>query len=153
MCYFKNESDNNIIFSYPNIVLNKYFSCIEYINVNDKGEFGFIFFRTKNEKYPIYLFTEEMINYDNLKSRNDIYFNPKYVFHNYFALKEEIANYNFDNNANSDNPVLLKSSFVQYPICNCKSNIDNKEWNFMNIYNDYFCFCKGSSCLEEIQQK
>ena len=26
LCYFKNESDNNIIFSYPNIVLNKYFS-------------------------------------------------------------------------------------------------------------------------------
>ena len=148
LCYFKKENDNNIIYSYPNIVLNKYFSCIEYINVNDKGEFGFIFFRLKDENYPIYLFSEEIINYDNLKSRNDIYFNPQYVLHNYLALKKEI-----DNNAISNKPFLLKSSFVQEPICDFKSNIDkNDEWSFMNIYNEYFCFCKGSSCLKKNHQ-
>jgi len=147
LCYFKKDDDNNIIYSFPNIVLNKYFSCIEYINVNDKGEFGFIFFRTSNEYYPIYLFTEEMINYDNLKYRNDIYFDPKYVFHNYFALKEEIANNKFSDNSNSDKGLLLKSSFEKEPICNFKSKVNKNEWKFMNIYNEYFCFCRGSNCL------
>ena len=154
LCYFKNESDNNIIYSYPNIVLNKYFSCIEYININDKGEFGFIFEEPNNENYQIYLFTEEMVNYDNLESLNNIYFNQQYVFHNYFALKEEIAFYNNNDNANSDKPVLLKSSYIMEPICDFKSSINESNgWNFMNIYNDYFCFCKGSKCLKKTRQK
>ena len=152
-CYFKNESDNNIIYSYPNIINNKYFSCVEYIDINDKGEFGFIFYKTNSENYPIYLFTEEMINYDNLKSRNDIDFNPQYIFHNYYALKEEIASSNLDENPNTDKPLLLKSSFIMDPICNFKSSINkNNVWNFLNIYNDYFCFCIGSRCLKNIKQ-
>ena len=153
-CYFKNESENNIIYSYPSIILNKYFSCIEYININDKGEFGFIFYRTNYENYPIYLFTEEIINYDNLKSKNDIHFNPQYALHNYYALKEEISQYNYVDNANYDKPILLKSSFIMEPICDLKSIIyKNNNWNFMNLFNDYFCFCQGWSCLKNDQQK
>ena len=154
-CYYKNVSDNNIIYSYPNIFFNKYFSCLEYIGVNDKAEFGFIFFKSNSsENYSICLFSEEMINYDNLKNKKDIYFNHQYPLHNYYTLKEEIDSFNYDENKISDKPALLKSSFITEPICDFKSNINEKnQWNFMNIYNDYFCFCKGSSCLKNIFQK
>ena len=95
-----------------------------------------------------------MVNYDNLKSLNDIYFDPQYVFYNYFDLKEEITNYNYSDNGISDKPVLLKSSFIMEPICKFKSSINESNgWNFMNIYNDYFCFCKGSSCLNKSRKK
>ena len=95
-----------------------------------------------------------MVNYDNLKSLNDFYFDPQYVFYNYFDLKEEITNYNYSENGISDKPVLLKSSFIMEPICKFKSSINESNgWNFMNIYNDYFCFCKGSSCSNKSRKK
>lgn len=40
------------------------------------------------------------------------------------------------------------------PICDLKSIIyKNNNWNFMNLFNDYFCFCQGWSCLKNEQQK
>ena len=39
--------------------------------------------------------------------------------------------------------------YIQKPSCCTKSRIliDNNKWNFLNIYNHYFCFCRGDNCL------
>ena len=59
---------------------------------------------------------------------------------------------------NNDNKkiFLFKSSFIEAPNCFTKSEIaiKNNEWYFRNIYNNYFCFCKGTLCLfKKINQK
>ena len=53
-----------------------------------------------------------------------------------------------ENNKNETN-LLLKTSFIEAPNCFSKSEIaiKNNEWYYRNIYNNYFCFCKGSLCL------
>ena len=42
----------------------------------------------------------------------------------------------------------MKKSYISNPICSSKENaITFKNiWYFKNIYNHYFCFCKGKSC-------
>ena len=58
-------------------------------------------------------------------------------------------------NTKLNNSLKLKESYIQKPIYSTKSNIDKKnEWIFSNIYNEYFCFCKGKKCLfYEVPQK
>lgn len=52
--------------------------------------------------------------------------------------------------------ILLELSYIEWPICLLKREIailDNK-WYYRNIYNKYFCFCKGPLCIEsKINQK
>ena len=51
-----------------------------------------------------------------------------------------------------NNPVYLKSSFLQPPLCFLKGDIAQIEgrWYFKNIYESYLCFCKGESCINII---
>ena len=49
----------------------------------------------------------------------------------------------------------LKRAYYRYPLCNLKRIIAVKEdeWIYKNIYNHYFCFCKGDKCsISEITQ-
>ena len=43
----------------------------------------------------------------------------------------------------------MKSSFLKPPLFYLKRDIAQIEgkWNFNNIYNNYFCFCNGDSCI------
>ena len=43
----------------------------------------------------------------------------------------------------------MKSSFLKPPLFSLKREIAQIEgkWNFNNIYNNYFCFCNGDSCI------
>ena len=43
----------------------------------------------------------------------------------------------------------MKTSFIQPPLCNLKRDITLSEgrWYFNNIFDNYFCFCKGESCI------
>ena len=58
------------------------------------------------------------------------------------------------NTINSNN-IKLKKVYIQYPTISLKRNFsNNNNWIFKNVYNNYFCFCKGENCLNvEIQQK
>ena len=44
----------------------------------------------------------------------------------------------------------LKKSYMQYPLYPLKreNNLNQNQWKFENILNDYFCFCQGLKCLE-----
>jgi hypothetical protein len=43
----------------------------------------------------------------------------------------------------------FKKNFIKKPICNTIKNImpPNDEWKFLNIFNHYFCLCRGFNCL------
>ena len=48
----------------------------------------------------------------------------------------------------------MKKVFNEIPFYNTKLNFSTKFniWNFTNIYNHYFCFCKGFNCSYNINQ-
>lgn len=51
---------------------------------------------------------------------------------------------------------LLKKSFISQPKCFPKKNLNIKsnKWHFVNLFNYYFCFCKGTKCsYKKIVQK
>ena len=49
----------------------------------------------------------------------------------------------------------LKKSYLLEPFNILKRNFKNleNEWNFFNIFNEYFCSCKGKKCLKKIISK
>jgi CDP-glycerol glycerophosphotransferase (TagB/SpsB family) len=50
----------------------------------------------------------------------------------------------------------IKNSFICQPICSTKKNlnIELNQWYFINLFNYYFCFCKGINCsYKDIHQK
>ena len=60
-----------------------------------------------------------------------------------------------NNNNNLIEEKKLKKLYVTKPIYSLKRNFSNNydQWNFTNIFDEYFCFCKGSNCLNiEISQ-
>jgi CDP-glycerol glycerophosphotransferase (TagB/SpsB family) len=137
------ENDSGILIeSMPNINENKYFYCTEFIKINQPIEFGIKLLKKKEviEYKIIYFSNNKVINYNNFGYLNETNFN---IF---------IINYNFNQlikNLNSPH-FKLKKSYILPPYSFLKKDIatiDN-HWYFFNIYNNYFCFCKGNSCLE-----
>ena len=57
--------------------------------------------------------------------------------------------YNLIKNNKNGNNSHLKKLFIQFPNYISKYNIsvNENEWYFINIYNNYFCICKGENCL------
>ena len=55
------------------------------------------------------------------------------------------------NNETLNKQYRLKSSYIKYPLSDIKRNTVLKEgnWTFQNIYNNYFCFCKGQNCSSQ----
>ena len=149
ICQIKKIENGNYISSLANINLNKYFNCIEYININELVEFGILIYIEDEidnyyENKTFYYFNSEIINYNKIYFQNDIKFIPFLLEKQYISLIKESINYNFEKNKTQK----LKYSFIQKPIYKTKYNIniDDNNWNFTNIYNYYFCFCKGLNC-------
>ena len=155
-CYIKYNNSNNsgLIYSYPNIIQNKDFNCIEYFNLNETIEVGIIIYKNNNKKLKsIFLFTNKNIDYDNLINENNDKFNPEIINNEYNILNNEIKK-NLEQNTKTNKPLLLISSFIKEPNCLTKKRIikEKGHWYFFNIYNNYFCFCESSKCLHHINQ-
>jgi hypothetical protein len=130
ICYIELKNKNKIIYSYAGIVNNKYYNCIEFINLNENINCGIIFYQ--KSKYIMKYF-------------NPLILNKKYEIEaqqmNYIKLNENLK---------------LKNSYIKYPHCALKRNviINEIEWRFTNIFNHYYCLCKGYNCLSiKIPQK
>ena len=76
-----------------------------------------------------------MFNYFNLFNKNDKQFDPLIVNKKYLF-------YNTQKYINND--FKLQKSFTRIPKCFLKRNliVNNNEWRFENLFNEYFCFCK-----------
>ena len=142
------ELNKNIsIISLANIRNNKYFNCIELLNINEKIKFGIRIYNIIKSVtinyFTIFFFDEKIINYNNLLFKNDKEYNP-------IKLKKKSIrlNSNIYKQINKKHASLgLLKLFYKFPNFSIKSNLAkvNSFWYFKNIYNHFFCFCKFSS--------
>ena len=141
-CNIQEESYN--IDSLPNIASDKYFNCIEFFKIDDNIDLGIkIQLKNKTQKINIYHFSPKLINYNSLVNYNNTIFNPLILNNEYAEIMEA------SDREHNNQTLKLKKSYIQYPSMSLKRDavlIDN-EWNFKNIYNHYFCYCKGDQCM------
>ena len=136
---------NISIDSLANIKSNKYFNCIEFLNVNEKITLGIkIYNNIKNNiNNYILLFTYKYFNYNIMKFNIDKIFNFLIINHKFNSVLKKITNKKLKEN------FRLKNSYIQYPLYSLKRNCNiQKYWKFENIFGEYFCFCKEKKCLD-----
>ena len=152
ICYFKLIKSNISIYSLPNIYKNKYFSCSEIFKVNEKIKLGIKIYIIKEniEYFPINLFIQKKITYKELKYKNDSLFDPLVMIKNYYDLSKNM------NNKKINETLKFKKSYLQYPnfILKRHNALNENKWYFKNVFNNYFCFCRGEFCLKfNVSQK
>ena len=142
---FLNINKINIT-SLAGIENDKYFKCTEFFSLNESIEIGFFIYKTKTKKERILVnishFTHQNL-YNYKHNKNVIFDIPKNDCPSTsFSSKYENTNNNIDTNK-------LKKLYVSKPIFELKRNFENRNnyWIFANLFNEYFCFCKGSKCL------
>ena len=142
-CHFEVVDKNITIDSLAYIYKNKFFTCIEFFKINEKVKFGIKIKKGKNnECLNLYLFTEELFEYNKNISINDKIFSPNHLKKSHEVLLQMLKTEKLSQK------LRLKSIYIKYPLCALKRNLILKEgeWIFENIYNHYFCFCKGKKC-------
>ena len=136
------------IYSLAYIENDSYFKCTEFYNLNEHIKIGVIIYETPKTKnkivtnYTLFLIDKYLfkVKYND----NDIFNSTKIDYNYYFILSQ------FENNSSLIDNKKLKKLYYTKPINSLKREInDNKnKWNFLNIYNEFFCFCYGSDCLK-----
>ena len=151
--YIENNKNNITIYSLANIYNNQFFRCIKFFKLYQKEIFGINVLK-KYKKYYFnkyfFFFDSNKIKYNNINNNNKE-FNPLIINRLYMSLIHKIKN-----NKNETNSLNLKKSYIQYPIVFSKNNINItiNNWTFINIYNNYFCICRGKKCsYVKINQK
>lgn len=145
-CYLEIIESNNRINSIPNIYQNSLYKCTEFYNINEKIKIGIqinqtIYNEIDADKIQINFMEETTFNFNNYIYIKDKIFDFLILNNEYKALIEKIH----DNNINDS--LKLQKSYVKYPLCSLKRfSFQNKNWNYLNLYNEYFCFCEGLSC-------
>ena len=138
--------NNTVIYSLPQIEENTYFRCIEFSKLNEELKIGILIYKTRKndfikKKYKPYLIDKNIIKY---KSQIDDIFDSPKINYNYTFMLSLLRNNN--------SPIKLKKLkklYISKPICTLKRNVSkgNNRWHFINLFNEYFCFCRGLQCL------
>jgi len=139
-CHIELNNSNIIINSFPDIIENKNFKCIEYFNIHENIKFGIKLYEM-NEKeeeinnHIIYFFSGELFNYLNLHNKNDKVFDPLLINRKFI----------FKTARNINDNLKLQKTYTQVPKCLLKNNliINDNEWSFDNLFKEYFCFSKN----------
>ena len=130
---------------------NKYFNCIDIVNINVNAKFGIKIYQEKEniEFTTFYLFNETVISYKNLFYNNDNLFCSFLINQKYNYLNNKF------NEKNTNDSLKFQKSFSLYPhsILKYNSILDENKWYYRNIYNHYFCFCKGNNISEKNYKK
>lgn len=144
ICFLKINNYINI-YSLANIEEDRLFKCTEFLNLHENFHLGVIIYKIdkkgfiKND-YKLFYLNKRIFNYD---TKDDDIFNITKLVNQY--------NYSFNQSQNEDiiKESKLKQLYILKPFGNLKRNFINSEnnWNFLNIFNYYFCYCKGISCL------
>lgn len=145
ICYLNINNTFNI-HSLPKIEEDKYFKCIEFYRMNENITIGIIVYESDTNglikhNYSIY-------NINNFQF-NDYYQNDN-EFRSFTINKEYNLLYKMiQNNTTSFKSKNLKKLYISTPVFTLKRNSFNisNYWYFINIYNEYFCFCEGLNCL------
>ena len=155
-CY-NNDIKNNIGILYTaTIYQNHYFSCIDYLNLNESIQLGVMIYKKNKyiERYNISILNSYSIDYNNYTHKKDEKFDPL-ILTKIYNLNEIIKKANKTKYSKKD----FKNLFDSTPNFNIKKHLAQTEgiWYYKNIYNNIFCFCKysvNSKCLyKNINQK
>ena len=147
-CNMKIIEENNTIETFPSYYNNISLICTEYFELNEIVELGIKIYKKVQDIYQnvsyFYFFDNKNFNFSNLHFDNDNKFAPFKIKKEYIDLMNEIKNNN--------EKLTLKNSYIQNPFFNSKTRLqnDDNKWIFKNIYNQYFCFCKGLFCKKNI---
>ena len=154
-CIAKDIKKNISIFSFPTIVKNKFYKCIEYLKPNEHIKLGFSLYTINNyiEYFNKFLFIDEIINYNDLISMKDSEYDSCFQLDVYKKLENKIKINNREKNSIEN--LLLKQSYIRIPHFSIKFSIavNESSWYFKNIYNNYFCFCKSNKSFDCLYKK
>ena len=140
----KNSTNNPKIISLANIYNNQQIYCKEYLNIKEKVILGIKINIEKVGSFEKYFFHSNIIIFDNIHLENNK-FNP-FLIKRVLLIEKEFDDFKKKINSTFDNKSLkLKKIYAEKPIYSNKIKfaLDNNIWYFKNIYNNYFCFCKG----------
>ena len=137
------NNGNNSIQSISNIYQNKYFSCLEYYELNIYSKFEIKICNDSFNCSYFYLFDSNIFDYNNIKFLRDEKFDFNYINKKFSSLSLKINK--------TKEGYLLKKSYILQPVCSTKEKAINLKniWYLKNIYNHYFCFCNGNNCTED----
>ena len=152
--YFRGHKN---IYSFANIHENKEFYCVEYSKIGEPSKFGISIYKLeetgkKNEFHELFFFTDKLININNNISKlNNYKFNIIYLRKKFNQLLDKY-NESFQENDTQKESNNLLFSYMQSPSFLLKRDFAQStgKWYFKNIYGNYFCFCKGRSCINII---
>ena len=149
VCHIQ-KGDLFIVDSLANIYGNTYY-CIEYFNIKQEIKFGIKIYVGDTYNDKIIFFTSNIIEYKQ-NFLNDNKFDPLMIYNDYKILYDKI--YNLKNESNLNNSLNIKKMYIKKPeyFLKFKNFLKKGFWYFMNIYNNYFCFCKGICYYSEIPQ-
>ena len=140
ICHLNKNESNLSIDSLAFINKNKYFTCIEYISLKEKYNFGIVIYKSINEtsyiNFTHYFFNNSIFNYNNYSYKKNKFFFPLFIEKEFYLNNNNIS-------------LSLKKIYIKKPKCDTKSNIYivKDKWDFFNIYNHYFCYCIGYNCI------
>ena len=143
---FINETKKNInVISLANILENRHYECVEFFKDEEQIFLGILINDNKNNYIRKYNFISNLkiiFNYYNYKIHNQ--FNCELANQEYADIIE-----NYNNTKIFNNSFNLKLSYINKPNCfsSFQANINDNEWNFINLYNNYFCICRGLDCI------
>lgn len=148
ICYIEVLDNIKVIInSLANIHKNRYYRCVEYYKINEIINFGIKLYEKKENVNllirNIPFLTKRKFKYNNLLYKNEHLFDY-YILNEKYKKKIKMMEYETINKS-----LKLEKSYIRYPYLLLKRNYNIKinTWRFGNIFNDYFCFCKGSGCL------
>jgi len=147
-CYIKIINENIDIYSFPNILFNVYYECIEFFKLNEKINIGIKIYKSIDNIYEkiedCFINISFLHNFD----YNNLIFSKAKQFEYIIIMKEYIKTIKEIKNKNRNKRFQFKKLFIRFPLNNLKRFIISENiWQFTNIYNNYFCFCKGLYCF------
>ena len=148
ICSIKDINSGIYIDSLANINKNINFICVEHINIKEKIELGIKLYKSKNN-IELFFLPDKIINYNKIKKLSNK-FNNLIIINNYINKLNKIKK----NKYKLKDSYKLTKSYFSEPSFYTKINLSIKhnQWIFYNIFNNYYCFCKGKNCLKYINK-
>ena len=146
-CNLKLINEDSKVESFPNYCNNTNFICIENFYYYEKVDLGIkIYKNIKHSNKLISSYYYFSNNISNLMSANR---NKDLKCCHYLIQNNNTDLFNGKNK--TENKLTLKASYYKTPSHFTKTSRlnENNKWLFKNIYNQYFCFCKGLNCEKE----
>ena len=148
LCFLKQKNSINI-YSLARIEEDKNFKCTEFIKLYDSIKIGIIVYENNingliNHDYKKFYLDLKMFKYG---YESDDNFDISLLLNEYENMLIQIKNEN-----SLIEEKKLKKLYISKPVGLLKSDFKKDNWNFRNIFNEYFCFCQGRKCMKIISK-